>query len=133
MPTAKPAKTAIPQFGPLADELGALEKEMSPFAQKLARIEQLRKALRAACEAPAGEEWMVTGSKFVALLGVRAMERKIDFAKLVKSIGAGVYARFATCTLKDLEARIAPAIVAAVVSSADTGSRTLKTFERGVA
>ncbi len=124
------AKPALDPLAVIADELGALEKEMSPHAQKLARIEQLRKALRAGCTAPAGEASTINGEHFVAVLGVCAMERKINFSALVKQIGAGVFARFATCTLKDMEARVAPAIAAAVVTSANTGSRTLKTFER---
>lgn len=124
---------AVSEFAPLADELGSLEREMAPHAQKLARIDALRKALRAACSAPADSEWTIEGSRFIAVLGARAMERAVDYKKLVKAIGAGVFAKFATCTLKALEEHATPAIVAAVVTSDRTGSRTLKTFERGAA
>lgn len=127
--TEKPAS----EFSPLVDELGALEKEMAPHAQKLARIEQLRKALRAACIAPADKEWTVEGQRFSAVLGMRGNEQAIGFSALVKAIGAKAFALFAKCTLKDLEAHCAPAIVAGVVSSARTGSRSLKTFEKGLA
>ena len=128
---AKPAEKPASEFAPLVDELGALEKEMAPHAQKLARIEQLRKALRAACTLPADQEWNVEGERFNAVLGMRGNEQVISFAGLVKAIGAKAFAIFVKCTLKDLEANCAPAVVASVVSSARTGSRSLKTFEKG--
>jgi hypothetical protein len=117
----------------MADELGSLEKEMAPFAQKLARIEELRKALRAACPAPADIPWTCMGTKFVAMLGPQAMQRTISFGGVVKAIGAKAYAAFATCTLKALEENCEPAVVAAVVSSGATGPRSLKTYEKGSA
>lgn len=120
------------EFGVLADELGALEKEMAPHAQKLARIDHLRKVLRGACTAPAAMPWTVYGVRFLVILGPRASERLINLPALVKRIGAGRFARFAKCTLKDLEANVDPATVAAVVTTDATGSRTLKTFERGL-
>ena len=129
--TPKPAKAVSNEFAPLADELGALEKDMAPYAQKLARIDALRKALRAACPAKAEETWTITGTRFIAILGPRALERSIDLAKLVKVLGAKVFAGFATCTLKTLEEKVSPAVVASVVTSDATGSRSLKTFERG--
>lgn len=115
---------------PLVDELGALEKEMAPHAQKLARIEALRKALRAACPVADAEPWSVTAKKFCVILGPKALERSIDFGELVKKIGAKAFAAFAKTTLKDLEAHVAPDVVASVVKSLNTGSRSLKTFER---
>jgi hypothetical protein len=131
MATPKAAKPVVSQFAPLADELGALEKEMAPFAQKLARIDALRKALRAACTVLDTEQWTVTGTRFIAVLGPRAQQRLVDVSRLVKEIGAVLYAKFATCTLKDLEERVAPDVVAAVVRTEATGSRSLKTFEKG--
>lgn len=106
---------------------------MAPHAAKLKRIELLRKSLRASCNAPATESWTVTGSKFIALLGPRAMERSIDFRELVKAVGAKAYAAFATCTLKSLEENAAPAIVARVVTSEATGTRPLECFEKDAA
>jgi hypothetical protein len=130
MPTKAATKTTNP-FGAVADELGSLEKEMAPYAQKLARIECLRKVLRASCGAEPEDEWMVSGERFVAVLGPRAMERKIDIVKLVKAVGAPAFARFASCTLKALEGSVAPAVVAEVTVSGRTGSRPIKTFEKG--
>jgi hypothetical protein len=132
MASPKPAKPAASPFAAVADELGALEKEMAPFAQKLARIEELRKALRVGCTAKPTEPWSVEGAHFVALLGACANQRTVNFPKLVKTIGAAVFSKFATCSLKTLEENVAPATVAAVVTSDATGSRSLKTFERGI-
>jgi hypothetical protein len=126
-------KPLASEFAPLADELGALVKEMAPHAQKLSRIEELKKALRAACPVPPTKEWTVEGAHFVVMLGACATVRRINIEKLVKMITAKAYAAFASCTLKALEEHVAPAIVAAVVVSDATGSRSLKTFERGTA
>lgn len=129
-PTPEPNSSSN---GKLVDELGALEKEMAPHAQKLARIELLRKTLRAACPVSPDKPWTIEGARFMAIVGAKAPERSINYVALVKQIGAGVFAKFATCTLKDLELKVAPAIVAAVITSANTGSRSLKTFEKGAA
>lgn len=124
------AKKQPTEFGALADELGSLEKEMAQHAPKLARIEALRKALRVGCLAKAKDQWTVEGKRFVAILGPCAIQRVIDIPALVKAIGAGIFAKFATCTLKDLEANVAAPVVVAVVSADNTGSRPLKTFEK---
>lgn len=129
--TKQLAKPLAPDFGPMADELGALIREMAPFAQKLSRIEALKKALREACTAKPTEEWTITGKKFVAALGPKANERAINFTQLVKLIGAKAFLIFATCTLGKLEENVSPVIVAAVVSWGNIGSRSLKTFEKG--
>lgn len=133
MPSKKPEPAGVLQFSILADELGALEKEMAPHAQKIARIDQLRKALRAACTAKAEDAWTINGKYFVAVLGPRANERVINFPALVKAITAKSFALFAKCSLKDLESNVPPAVMASVVSTEACGSRSLKTFERGAA
>ena len=130
--SAKAAKAAVSEFAPLADELGALEKEMAPFKQKLARIEALKESARAGCPVAPTLPWTVEGERFIASLGACANQRVIDIPRLVKAIGAGVYAKFATCSLEALKKCVAPAIVAAVVSSKEIGSRSLKTFEKGI-
>jgi hypothetical protein len=132
MPATKPpANPFVPDFGTLADELGALVKEMAPYAQKLSRIEDLKKALRAGCTAKPTEEWTVAGKRFIAVLGACANARTVNLPSLVKLIGAKAFAMFAICTLGELEENVPPATVAAVVTSGATGSRSLKTFEKG--
>jgi hypothetical protein len=118
----------------MADELGALEKEFAPYQPKLDRIKLLKEQLRAAFDnRSAGDSIEVYGEHFIVSLGPRANERSISIAKLVKAVGAKVFAKFAKCTLKDLEANVGPEVIAAVVTSDLTGTRPLKTFERGKA
>lgn len=126
----KAGKQTVSPFAGIADELGALESEMAPHQSKLARIETLRKTLRAACPVGAQKEWIVTGSKWIAHLGACGNVRLVNVPELVKRIGSAMYASFARCTLKDLEEIVAPAIVAAVVTNEPSGARPLKTFAR---
>lgn len=113
------------------DELGALEKRLAPFKADLARIEELRKAVRAHFDAsPALAQFQPSGDKFFATVGPRGNERTINPAKLIKAIGLKVYATLASVTLKALEAGVSAEIAAGVVSTAATGARSLKTFER---
>lgn len=137
MATPKPAtpKTAgginASAVAELVDELGALEKRLLPFKADQARVEDLRKALRAHFDgSPATAGFQAAGDAFFAVVGPRALERTINPAKLIKAIGVKLYATFATCTLKALDANVEPGIAAGVVSSANTGHRPIKTFEK---
>lgn len=133
MATAK-KKSGIPAalIAAQVDELGALEKEFAPLRPKLARIEELRKAIRGHFDqSPAGEAFEASGDQFLVMVGARALERSISPSKLIAAIGLKKYATLATPTLKALEANVPAEIVAGVVSSAHTGARPLKTFERG--
>ena len=130
MPVKKTTPPTPDPFAPISDELGALVKEMAPHAQKLARIEVLKKALRAGCPVAPCLSWTVTGEKFITELGPCANMRCVNLTALVKMIGAKAYSLFATTTLDALEKNVAPATVAAVVAITATGSRSLKTFEK---
>lgn len=138
---AKPKTTspaADPKLAQLAanvDEMGALEKELAPFAPKIARVEALRKAVRAHfVDASAAQPFEAKGAKFVVQVGPKANERSIDYAKLWKLAGVAVMRKIATVTLKALEAAVSAEIVAQVVGAPEpTGSRSLKVFERGAA
>lgn len=122
-------------LGSLADELGALEKEyavaMAAWEAKLARMGQLRDALRAACPAQAAEEWHVEGQRFGCTLSARAMVRTVHVAKLVRKIGARAFASIAGVTLGALQAKVDPETVAEVVTAERTGPRRIVTFEKG--
>jgi hypothetical protein len=112
------------------DELGALDKELAPFAAKVKRVEALRKAVRAAfADAPADEPCVATGQRFVIELGPRGEERAIHYPELWKLGGVKLMRQIATCTLTALDAA-APAIAAAVTFKARTGHRSLKVTER---
>lgn len=114
------------------DELGALEKEFAPLRPKLARIELLRASVRARFDAsPAAETFEAAGARFVVVVGARANQSTIDIAKLVKAIGAKAFTVFARATLTDLEKHVDCGVRADVVTMAQTGARSLKTFERG--
>jgi len=126
----KSAKPTASPFPAMADELGALVKEMAPYKAKLARIEALKKALRAGCPVPPQSGWTVEGLKFVAVLSACGSQRIIDIPKLVKTISAAVFAKFASCSLDTLEKNVAPAVLASVVYVENTGPRSLDTYER---
>lgn len=128
----KPAqKAAAPSLASLADELGALEKELAPLKPKLDRIDALRKAIRTAFDNAAGDlPVTLEGKQFIAALGPRALERSINNGKLVSIIGPLAFSKFATTTLKALEANVDPKIVANVVTRAYTGTRPLNTYEK---
>jgi hypothetical protein len=134
MTAAKPKKIT-PALAAAADELGALEKEyailLAPFEAKLPRMKALKEMLQEACPAAAEKEWTVEGKHFGVKLGPCAQERTIDFKKLVKIVGASVFATFATCTLGNLDKAVEEKVIAAVVTTAPTGPRKLSTFEKG--
>jgi len=135
---ASTPKTApLPSLADMADELGLIEKEyaiaIAPLKQKLERAKVLEGLLLKLCPARRDEEWNVEGKRFSVNFGLCANERTIDYAKLIKKIGAAVFAKFATCTLAKLEKHVAPEIVDEVVSTGRTGPRKMKTFEKGLA
>lgn len=139
MATPQPKKTTagIPAtiISAQADELGELEKFFAPHAPKLARIEQLRKAIRAHFDfSAAGDSFETRGDRFIVAVGARANERTINPAKLIKAIGLKLYASIArTPTLAALEAHVPCDICAGVITTAQSGTRPLKTFEIGKA
>jgi hypothetical protein len=131
--TASRAKS-VPKPDPIAlivDELGDLDKELSPFAAKIARVEALRKALRAEyLFQPADQNFLAEGARYVVAVGERGMERSVDIPALVKAIGAKVFCGIASITLKALDANVAPSTAMDCVTSARTGFRTLKVMEK---
>lgn len=115
-----------------ADELGALDRELTPYEPKIARREALRKAIRAHyADAAAEQPFIAEGDRFVVHVGPRAQERSIDYVRLWKLTSVNVMRKIATVTLKALEAAVTCQTFEAVVSSAATGTRSLKIFEKG--
>lgn len=132
-----PPATADPKLAQLAanvDELGDIEKQLAPFEAKRKRAEQLRGAIRAHfADAAADQPLEAQGTRFMVLLGPKANERSIDYAKLWKLAGAKAKS-IATVTLKALESAVSCSVFAEVVSEPKpTGSRSLKVYERGTA
>lgn len=142
MPKAKAALLVHPppfdfraeQLAAEVDELGALERELTPLKPKLARADVLRKSIRSRFDADAAAaSFEARGEKFIISVGPRAVERTIDLDKLWKLAGVATFRRIATVTLARLEAAgLAPGVIPQVVTSDYTGSRTLKVLERGV-
>lgn len=115
------------------DELGAITRELAPYRLSIAKEEALRKAIRAQFnDSPAAEQFEAAGVNFTVILGAKALERSINPARLIKAIGLKVYASLARISLTALEANVDADIVAGVVTSANTGARSLKLFERAV-
>jgi hypothetical protein len=130
VPSAKKTTITATLLSAEIDTLGALEKELAPFRVKFERAKILRETIRAHYDAsPAAEPFTAAGAKFSILVGPRANERTINEPKLIRVIGLKLYATLAHITLKALDG-CPGAAAAGCVSSALTGSRPLKTFER---
>jgi hypothetical protein len=113
------------------DELGALERELMPYRAKLTRIDMLRAAIRTSYDnedAAAGFE--ARGAKYVCMIGARAEKRVINVPALIKKVGLKFYSQLCAPTITALEAMCACDIVAAVVTSEQTGARSIRTFQR---
>lgn len=127
--TAKDSKSdPIPA---IVDELGALELELAPLKPKIARLELLKKALRANyADSPAAESFLAEGDRFAVAVGERGMESAVNNIKLFQSIGVKPFVSLAHFTLKALEGQIEPSVMLAVVTKEQTGTRTLKVVEK---
>jgi hypothetical protein len=112
----------------LADELGALEKELAPWKGKISRAEALRKEIRAQAPDTQSE---ITGEKFLVTLGPRADETHIDYFGIAKRIGFDRFAKFATATQKALAEHVRAGILAQYLTKKATGTRSMKVFEKG--
>lgn len=129
MATAK-ANTAA-----LVDELGALELESYQWRLKAARLDVLRKALREAVpDKNPGLPFTITGKRFIAELGPRALVRTVNTKTLFSLVSQRCFLSLVSCTLKALEtADIVPAIRAQVIEEALTGSRSITLTEKAAA
>ena len=114
------------------DELGDIDKTLAPLRAMMSRETLLKAAIRSAFDsAAANETFTAAGNRYVAELGWRGLEKSIDYPKLIKAIGLKMFSNIAKVTLKVLEEKVGCGIVADVVTSANTGFRSLKITERG--
>lgn len=119
---------SIPSF---VDELGDIDARLAPLRSLIAREQLLRSAIRDANAANAAPgEIRVAGARFDCVLGPRGNKTLIAFPRLVKAISARVFAKFATCTLGQLEAEVDAAVYADVTSVEACGPRGLKVLPR---
>lgn len=118
------------------DELGRLEAALAPHLKTIARVELLRKLIRIAhddAKFPAEQEIQAEGQRYTAVLGRRGNQTLIDIPRLVRTIKAAAFAKFATCTLGVLKEKVSAAIYADVTSIEATGHRSLTTFVKAAA
>jgi RNA polymerase sigma factor (sigma-70 family) len=114
------------------DELGELDQFFAPLKSKLARQKSLREWSRGLYDdADATRGFEVSGDRFTILIGARSNESTVDIPGLIKKIGVKLFSTFAKTTLKDLAAHVPAEVAASVTSVAQTGSRTVTSFERG--
>lgn len=127
-----PVPAAPDPLAPLADELGEIDKILSPHRTRIARETALKSQLRERADTPprpADAEIRIAGTRFDVILGARAMVKTIHIGKLVKAIGAKAFHAFARATLADVEAH-APDLPLGVITSDNSGFRSLKIFEK---
>jgi hypothetical protein len=128
--TAAAAASGADPFADMIDELGGLEQQLAPFKTKIARVEALRKILRTEFgDINPTIAFERHGKRFALNIGPRGMERVIDEPKLIKRLGLKAFAAIAHVTLGALEKAVAPAIVADVVATEQTGPRRMSTYE----
>jgi hypothetical protein len=136
---AAPSKTKISTPAPadpqaklreMVDELGSLEKELSPFSGKIKRVDALRASIRGEyANHPAGEAYTVEGARFAVSIGARGHQTIVDVKALYKAIRTAAFLEIVTVTQKAL-ATVGAGVAAACTKEEQTGPRTLKIFER---
>jgi hypothetical protein len=131
-----PRRLAIVPADPAAllrqhvDELGALEAELVEVRPKLRRVEVLHELIRKHyAKKPAQAAFEARGERFLATLGPCAYRSSIDYPAVQKHMGLKAYAEIARPTLKDLEEKLPPEVLARVVKYDYIGARPVKTFE----
>jgi hypothetical protein len=114
-----------------ADELGSLEKRLAPFVADIARVDVLRKAIRASYgDSAAATTHLVNGRLFTLAVGACSNASRVNAIELQNLIGSRLFAEIATATLKSIEEKCPAGTAARVVTTTQTGPRSLKTFER---
>ena len=112
------------------DELGTLERELIEVRPKLRRVEVLHDLIRERFNAsPAGLSLETRGERYGCTLGARAFRSTLDYDAIRKHLGLKTYAEIARPTLKDVELKLPPEVLARVVKYDYTGARPIKTFE----
>jgi hypothetical protein len=129
---AAPKKATSPTpLGALIDEAASLDLEIAPIRRKIARLDELKSAIRLAFkDKDADATHQAVGDKFRAILGEKASVATIDIPGLIKAVGWKVAMPILSTTLKALEATC-PAAIPLVVTRAATGTRSLEFVAKG--
>lgn len=119
------------------DELGDIQKKLAPHRALILREKDLKEFIRARYDdKDAEKEFSPEGSRFVALLGAKGIERRIvDMPRVFTALRKASFLKACSMTMKALEgAAIAagcPELVEAVLLQDRTGHRSLKVVEKG--
>jgi hypothetical protein len=109
----------------LVDELGELDLEIAPLKSKIKRADALRLLLRNAFKSEPGDKsFSIEGAKWTLLLSACGNVSSVDAAKLASLVGAESFLAMADVSLKAL-AELPAEVIAAVVSTTQTGTRSL--------
>jgi hypothetical protein len=116
------------QLAKIVDELGALEKELTPLKPKLDRLDSLRRAVRTAFDSePADQAYVADGKKYSVIVGMRAAQRIIpSILKVYSELKPKKFLEHCSFTLKALDAVGAGHLAETQL----TGPRSLKVLEK---
>jgi hypothetical protein len=110
----------------MIDELGDLETEVAPYKAKLKRADALRAAIRGRyAGAPPDAVFVVDGDRFRAVISAKGNESVVDNAALYKLAGPKLFVEIASVSLKAITDKCGAAMLGAVVSIEQSGSRSL--------
>ncbi len=119
-------QTADQALAAMVDELGDLEGETQPWRAKIARVDTLRAAVRAAFrDRDPTKSFQARGERWECLLGPSGHMSIVDRSMLLKLIGPTQYAHISTVSLKAMQAECGADVLGAVVSTEPTGPRSL--------
>lgn len=125
---AKPVKapSVDPAIAVIVDQIGDLERELSPFKSKITSLEAHRKALRALHDqCPPGDTITAAGARYVAILGPCSLQKTVDIPRLVSVIGAKRFQEIASVTIRRVEHALPANNLIEVIDLFPTGPRSL--------
>jgi ABC-type taurine transport system ATPase subunit len=109
----------------LVDELGRLTERLKPIADRLDQIK--RQILSWYESADATERFVIEGTRYVAEISPRAMERRVDVARVYRALGKEQFLIACKFPVTALDALIPATGQTSLVATAQIGPRTVKT------
>jgi hypothetical protein len=123
-PTAGPSPTERRR---IVDEFGALNAELEPIRPKQRRFDCLAKTIRSwYADLPGNQSYTLEGDKFVVIISPKENKRRIlDMTAVWKLLGVKRFLAFCSFSLDALEANATATEVSKLVTSDQTGPRSL--------
>lgn len=120
------------QLAKSIDKLGVLDAKIAGLEDLKKQADALRGEIRLAYSSKQPDKaYSEDGLKYTATIGVAGNERKIrEMSKVFAAVGSAIFFEDCGYPLKKLEDRLVPEVVATLVTTARTGTRPVKTFER---